>query len=94
MKDPFAVFPSFVEINSKVTDAKRVIENVLSAYRQDVLSINEMNGVSLTLGNWRFDLRLFDTEPLVCLNIESCGRSDNLAAHVADSAVLLGGVGI
>ena len=91
VKNRFAVFPSSGEINFKVDDAGRAIENVLSAYRADALSIDEMDGVSLAFDAWRFNLRRSNTEPLVRLNVEGRGNADALAAHVSTISDLLGG---
>ena len=91
VKDRFAAFPSSGEINFNVVDVNRAIENVLSAYRADALSIDETDGVSLAFENWRFNLRRSNTEPLVRLNVESKGNAEILNAHVSEIADVLGG---
>ncbi len=91
VKDRFAAFPSSGEMNFKVDDAGRAIENVLSAYRADARSIDETDGVSLAFEDWRFNLRCSNTEPLVRLNVEGKGAADALAVHVSAIADLLGG---
>jgi len=91
VKDRFAAFPSSGEMNFKVEDAGRAIENVLSAYRADALSIDETDGVSLAFEDWRFNLRRSNTEPLVRLNVEGKGNADVLSAHVRNIVDLLGG---
>jgi len=91
VKDRFAAFPSSGEINFKVTDADKAIENVLSAYRAKAISIDQIDGVSLAFENWRFNLRRSNTEPLVRLNLESKGRADMLEAQVSAIAELLDG---
>lgn len=91
VKDRFAAFPSSCEMNFKVADAGKAIENVLSAHRAAALSIDETDGVSLAFHDWRFNLRRSNTEPLVRLNVEGKGNADALAAHVSAIADLLGG---
>jgi len=91
VKDRFAAFPSSGEINFKVDDAGAAIEKVLSAYRADAFSIDETDGVSLALVDWRFNLRPSNTEPLVRLNIESKCTADALAGYESTIADLLGG---
>ena len=91
VKDRFAAFPSSGEMNFKVANASRAIENVLSAYRADARSLDETDGVSLAFNDWRFNLRRSNTEPLVRLNVEGKGTADVLAAHVSAIADLLGG---
>jgi phosphomannomutase len=92
VKDRFAAFPSSGEMNFKVDDAGRAIENVLSAYRADALSIDETDGVSLAFEDWRFNLRQSNTEPLVRLNVESGSNAEALQTHVSAIANALGGV--
>ena len=91
VKDRFAAFPSSGEMNFKVPDGGKAIENVLSACRADALSIDETDGVSLAFDDWRFNLRRSNTEPLVRLNVEGNGSADTLAAHVSAIVDLLGG---
>ena len=91
VKHRFAAFPSSGEMNFKVADAGKAIENVLSAYRADALSIDETDGVSLEFDDWRFNLRQSNTEPLVRLNVESGSNAEALQAHVSAIADALGG---
>ena len=91
VKDRFAAFPSSGEINFKVADGGKAIENVLSAYRADALSIDETDGVSVAFEDWRFNLRQSNTEPLVRLNVEGTGNADAIASHVSAIVELLGG---
>ena len=91
VKDRHAAFPSSGELNFKVADAEKAIENVLSAHREAANSIDETDGVSLAFGDWRFNLRRSNTEPLVRLNVEGKGNADALAAHVSAIADLHGG---
>ncbi len=91
VKDRFAAFPSSGEINFKVSDAGKAIENVLSAYRANALYIDETDGVSLAFEGWRFNLRRSNTEPLVRLNVEGNRSADTLSAHVSAIVDLLGG---
>jgi phosphomannomutase len=91
VKHRFAAFPSSGEMNFKVDDAGRAIENVLSAYRADARTLDETDGVSLAFDGWRFNLRRSNTEPLVRLNVEGKGNASALAARVSAIADLLGG---
>ena len=91
VKDRFSAFPSSSEINFKVNNASKAIENVLSAYRADALSIDETDGVSLAFEDWRFNLRRSNTEPLVRLNVEGKSEANAVETHVSAIADLLGG---
>ena len=91
VRDRFAAFPSSGEMNFRVTDAGAVIDRVLAAYRDEALSLDETDGLSLVFGDWRFNLRRSNTEPLMRLNVESRGEVETLEAHVSLIADLLGG---
>ena len=91
LKDRFGAFPSSGEMNFKVADVGKAIEDVLSAYRAAALSIDQTDGVSLAFENWRFNLRCSNTEPLVRLNVEGKGNADVLQAHVNAIADVFGG---
>lgn len=91
VKDRFAAFPSSGEMNFKVDDAGKAIENVLSAYRADARTLDETDGVSLAFKGWRFNLRRSNTEPLVRLNVEARENVGALEAHVSAIAELFGG---
>jgi phosphomannomutase len=91
VKDRFSAFPSSSEINFKVNNASKAIENVFSAYRADALSIDEIDGVSLAFEDWRFNLRRSNTEPLVRLNVEGKSEANAIETNVSAIADLLGG---
>src|SRR6056300_1379558 len=84
VRDRFAAFPSSGETNFRVADAGAAIDRALAAYRDEALSLDETDGVSLAFADWRFNLRRF--------NIESRGGSEGLAARVSDIAELLDGI--
>lgn len=66
-----AAYPSSGEINRKVANAQRVINDILAVYRADAVRIDETDGVSLEFDEWRFNLRMSNTEPVIRLNVES-----------------------
>ena len=84
-------FPSSGEINYQVKDAKASISRVLEVYRQDAISLDMSDGLSLTFKDWRLNLRSSNTEPLVRLNIEGRGNVQNLQDRVTDIANILNG---
>ena len=91
VRDRFEAFPSSGEINFLVEDEGASIDRVLSAYRDKAVSLDEMDGVSLTFADWRFNLRRSNTEPLVRLNIESRGGAESLTAKVSEISEMIGG---
>ena len=89
VKDRVSSFPSSGEINFKVKDADSSITSVLENYRTQAKTLDEMDGFSLTIDDWRFNLRKSNTEPLVRLNVESKGTSINLDEQVKKISKLL-----
>ena len=73
VEDCIARFPASGEINRTVTDANAVIEKVLAHYKPSALSIDYTDGVSISFPDWRFNLRMSNTEPVIRLNVESRG---------------------
>ena len=64
-------FPSSGELNFIVPNATNCIEGVQSYFASKATSIDELDGLSMSFDNWRFNLRKSNTEPLVRLNIET-----------------------
>jgi phosphomannomutase len=78
VKQMVEAYPSPGEINRKVTDAKAVISVVTETYKDQALLIDTTDGVSMEFAEWRFNLRMSNTEPVIRLNIESRGDHDVL----------------
>ena len=57
------------EINSKVTDVKRVLDRIHADYADG--TIFELDGVSVEYPDWHFNVRASNTEPLVRLICEA-----------------------
>ncbi|MFC3153293.1 phosphomannomutase CpsG [Litoribrevibacter euphylliae] len=66
-------YPSSGEINSKLADPNASIERVKSAFKDQAISEDDTDGLSYSFGDWRFNLRSSNTEPVVRLNVESKG---------------------
>ena len=90
-RDRFEKFPSSGEINFTVADAGASIARAGAAYKAQALSIDETDGLSFDCGDWRFNLRKSNTEPLVRLNLEARGNARGLEQKIAAlSAVIVG----
>jgi phosphomannomutase len=86
-----ASFPSSGEINFTLDDPKSAISNVKAAFAPQALSIDEMDGMGFDMGDWRFNLRSSNTEPVVRLNVEARGDAARVAKGVEGlKRVLLG----
>ena len=77
-----ASFPSSGEINFTLEDPKAAITRVRTAFKHEAISIDEMDGLSFDLGEWRFNLRSSNTEPVVRLNVEARGDVELVAQGV------------
>ncbi|WP_260679278.1 phosphomannomutase CpsG [Thalassomonas sp. M1454] len=77
VKERINAFPSSGEINSKLVDPKASIAKVLAAFKDRAVAFDQTDGISLEFkdeqGQWRFNLRSSNTEPVVRLNVESKG---------------------
>jgi phosphomannomutase len=71
VKERIAAYPSSGEINNTIADPKAAIAGVFSFYQEQALVIDKTDGISMEFGNWRFNLRSSNTEPVVRLNVES-----------------------
>lgn len=71
-----AAFPSSGEINFTLDDPKAAIARVRAAFEPEALSIDEKDGLGFDMGEWRFNLRSSNTEPVVRLNVEARGDAE------------------
>ena len=64
------------EINRTVSNPEKLLEKIKDHYLKLDPNIENLDGYSLDFGDWRFNLRMSNTEPLVRLNVET--RNDDL----------------
>lgn len=62
------------EINSQVPDVQAVIAKVKETYGSDPENVIEIDGVTIEGGDWRFNVRGSNTEPLIRLNLEASNQ--------------------
>ena len=77
-------FPSSGEINFSVSNPENCLKNVKKRYFKQALHIDETDGISLSFGDWRFNLRKSNTEPLVRLNVEARNSKELLDKKTQD----------
>lgn len=70
-----AAYPCSGEINFRVANATDVVKRIHSFYAKDIIEENNIDGLDADCGQWRFNLRSSNTEPLLRLNIESRGNA-------------------
>ncbi len=76
------------EINTTVDDAAAVIDRVAAAYGD--ADQDRLDGLTVDLGDWWFNLRPSNTEPLLRLNLEAASKAD-VEVRVAEVRSLFGG---
>lgn len=87
--ESIARFPASGEINRSVDDAKAVIARVLELYKGEALDVDYTDGVSLSFADWRFNLRMSNTEPVIRLNVETRADPALLERKTAELLALL-----
>jgi len=89
VEDRMAAFPCSGEINFKVIDAKASVARVMEHFASHAPALDHTDGISADFGQWRFNLRSSNTEPLLRLNVESRGDAGLLKARTDEIADLL-----
>tara|TARA_R110002110_G_scaffold333870_2_gene544894 strand:- start:30404 stop:31756 length:1353 start_codon:yes stop_codon:yes gene_type:complete len=71
VQERMAAFPASGEINREVADAQAAIDKVQGHYTSQAQETDFTDGLSMDMGEWRFNLRKSNTEPVIRLNVES-----------------------
>ena len=84
-------FPASGEINREIADPPRLLKAIEQHYATHAHSIDHTDGLSMAFADWRFNLRMSNTEPVVRLNVESRGdaalmsqKTKDLLGHMRD----------
>jgi len=64
-------YPVSGEINAEVADPKAVMDKVHAHFAGLPHEIDRTDGIGMDFGDWRFNLRASNTEPLLRMNVES-----------------------
>jgi phosphomannomutase len=81
LRRPFERYAASGEINFEVADPAAVIEAVAGAHAS--AGLDRLDGLTVDHGDWWFNLRPSNTEPLLRLNLEAPTAAE-VDAHVAD----------
>ncbi len=79
MIKPFMRYHNSGEINSTVADTEAVFQRLKQKFA-DEGELFELDGISFEFGDWRFNVRASNTEPLVRLNLEA-DTAEKMAAR-------------
>ena len=67
-------YPCSGEINSTIGDPAGKLKEMEKKYSDG--KVDHVDGLSVEYPNWRFNLRMSNTEPIIRLNVESRGSID------------------
>ncbi|MFT6274364.1 MAG: phosphomannomutase [Halioglobus sp.] len=84
-----AAFPCSGEINSTIENPPAVLDRVEQHYGDSALETDHVDGLSMSFADWRFNLRMSNTEPVVRLNVESRGDKALMEAKTAELLSLM-----
>jgi phosphomannomutase len=79
-----ALYPCSGELNFRVAEGPALLAAIESRYGRAAVKVEKLDGLSLSMPEWRFNLRASNTEPLIRLNLESRGRPGLVAEKVAE----------
>jgi len=88
LRAPFERYGDSGEINTKVSDTALVIERVATHYES--AKQDRLDGLTVDCGDWWFNLRASNTEPLLRLNLEAANE-EACAARVAEVQLVMAG---
>ena len=88
LRKPFERYADSGEINTRVNDTAEVIDNVAAHYAG--LGQDLTDGLTVDGGDWWFNLRASNTEPLLRLNLEAADEAA-CAAKVAEVQAVMAG---
>ncbi len=77
-------YPASGEINRTIADPPRVIAAIEAKYGAEAKRVSHVDGVSIEFDDWRFNLRMSNTEPVVRLNVESRGDKTLMQAKTEE----------
>lgn len=89
VNDMVVAYPSPGEINRKIDDPQAAIQRVRDRFEASASVIDETDGVSMEFPEWRFNLRMSNTEPYVRLNLETRGDRELLTKCESEILSLL-----
>jgi len=78
---PFRRYADSGEINTEVKNPAEVVEAVAERVSGGGASIDRLDGLTVDHGDWWYNLRPSNTEPLLRLNVEA-RTADECARHV------------
>lgn len=86
---PFKRYFASGEVNSRVADSASIIRTIKEKYSAlPEFSIDELDGLTVSTGDWWFNVRASNTEPLLRLNVEA-DTAEKMATHREELLALI-----
>lgn len=82
--DRVAKYPCSGEINRTVKNPGLIINSIQRHYEANVEHLESVDGLSMAFADWRFNLRMSSTEPVLRLNVESRGDISLMTAKTEE----------
>jgi phosphomannomutase len=88
MLRPYERYVDSGEINTTVTSPAATVEAIAAHERKAGASVDRLDGLTVEHGDWWYNVRPSNTEPLLRLNVEA-KTAERCAAHVAEVQQLI-----
>jgi phosphomannomutase len=88
MLQPYQRYVDSGEINTTVTSPSATVEAIAEHERKAGASVDMLDGLTVERGDWWYNVRPSNTEPLLRLNVEA-KTAERCAAHVAEVRQLI-----
>ena len=88
MLRPYQRYVDSGEINTTVTNPAATVDAIAAHERKAGASVDRLDGLTVERGDWWFNVRPSNTEPLLRLNVEA-KTAESCAAHVAEVQKLI-----
>ncbi|MEC7582520.1 MAG: phosphomannomutase, partial [Pseudomonadota bacterium] len=70
-------------------DAGALLKQIEALYAPGAVAVDHTDGLSIEFADWRFNIRMSNTEPLVRLNVESRGDKALMQAKTDELLALI-----
>ncbi|HPF36351.1 MAG TPA: phosphomannomutase [Candidatus Krumholzibacteria bacterium] len=88
-----AAYPASGEINRRIGEPERALREAEERWAPGAVAVDHTDGLSVDHADWRFNLRMSNTEPLVRLNVEARGDAALMQARTEEILGWLDGFG-
>lgn len=89
VEERIQAYPVSGEINRRLESPELALQAIRERYEPQAQSVDETDGFSFEFEQWRFNLRLSNTEPVVRLNVETRADKSLMAAKTNELLGLL-----